>query len=164
MLEANSIPGLTETSLLPQAADAAGIGFDELIGRIVDGALERAAASDLIESGRPECWARTTPWSTIGEWRVASAPGCRARSYARAPRRALAAGEVLGRDLVEEVLELLDDLLGVLDLVLELDRRLGDDVLGGEDRGAGAHREGERVAGARVDLELAAVDGSVIEA
>jgi D-alanine-D-alanine ligase len=37
VLEANSIPGLTETSLLPQAADAAGIGFDELIGRIVDG-------------------------------------------------------------------------------------------------------------------------------
>jgi D-alanine-D-alanine ligase len=42
VLEANSIPGLTETSLLPQAADAAGIGFDELIGRIVDGALARA--------------------------------------------------------------------------------------------------------------------------
>jgi len=44
VLEANSIPGLTETSLLPQAAEAAGIGFDALIGRIVDGALERAAA------------------------------------------------------------------------------------------------------------------------
>ncbi|MFL5854590.1 MAG: D-alanine--D-alanine ligase [Solirubrobacteraceae bacterium] len=44
VLEANSIPGLTETSLLPQAADAAGIGFDGLIGRIVDGALQRAAA------------------------------------------------------------------------------------------------------------------------
>ncbi|PZS12864.1 MAG: D-alanine--D-alanine ligase [Solirubrobacterales bacterium] len=35
VLEANPIPGLTETSLLPQAADAAGISFDELIGRIV---------------------------------------------------------------------------------------------------------------------------------
>jgi D-alanine-D-alanine ligase len=44
VLEANTIPGLTETSLLPQAADAAGIGFDALIGRIVDGALQRAAA------------------------------------------------------------------------------------------------------------------------
>src|SRR5207247_3090755 len=42
VLEANSIPGLTETSLLPQAADAAGIGFDQLIDRIVDGALARA--------------------------------------------------------------------------------------------------------------------------
>ena len=36
MLEANAIPGMTETSLLPMAADAAGIGFDALIGRIVD--------------------------------------------------------------------------------------------------------------------------------
>ena len=38
VLEANSIPGLTETSLLPQAADAAGIGFDELIDRILKAA------------------------------------------------------------------------------------------------------------------------------
>ena len=38
VLEANSIPGLTETSLLPQAADAAGIGFDELVGRILTAA------------------------------------------------------------------------------------------------------------------------------
>jgi D-alanine-D-alanine ligase len=38
VLELNPIPGLTETSLLPQAADAAGIGFDELIGLIVDAA------------------------------------------------------------------------------------------------------------------------------
>jgi D-alanine-D-alanine ligase len=35
VLEANAIPGLTETSLLPQAADAAGIGFDALVGRIL---------------------------------------------------------------------------------------------------------------------------------
>ena len=69
----------------------------------------------------------------------------------------LLAGEVLGLDVVEEVLELLDDLLGVLDLVLELDRRLGDHLVGGEDRGAGADGERQRVAGARVDLELAAV-------
>jgi len=38
VLEANAIPGLTETSLLPQAADAAGIGFDELISRILEAA------------------------------------------------------------------------------------------------------------------------------
>ena len=43
MLEANVIPGLTETSLLPQAAEAAGIDFDELIERIVD--LARADAA-----------------------------------------------------------------------------------------------------------------------
>jgi D-alanine-D-alanine ligase len=39
VLEANPIPGLTETSLLPQAAEAAGISFDELVGRIVELAL-----------------------------------------------------------------------------------------------------------------------------
>jgi D-alanine-D-alanine ligase len=35
VLEVNAIPGLTETSLLPQAADAAGIGFDDLVARIL---------------------------------------------------------------------------------------------------------------------------------
>jgi len=38
VLEADPIPGLTETSLLPQAADAAGLDFDELIGRILGAA------------------------------------------------------------------------------------------------------------------------------
>ena len=42
VLEANPIPGLTETSLLPQAAEAAGIGFDELVGRILELAFEPA--------------------------------------------------------------------------------------------------------------------------
>jgi D-alanine-D-alanine ligase len=45
VLEANSIPGLTETSLLPQAADAAGIGLDQLVERILELALSRAAGS-----------------------------------------------------------------------------------------------------------------------
>ena len=45
MLEANAIPGLTETSLLPQAAEAAGIGFDELVERILELAWARAQAS-----------------------------------------------------------------------------------------------------------------------
>jgi len=44
VLEANSVPGLTETSLLPQAADAAGIDFDQLVERILAMALARAAA------------------------------------------------------------------------------------------------------------------------
>ncbi len=41
VLEANPIPGLTETSLLPQAADAAGIVFEELIERILGAAGAR---------------------------------------------------------------------------------------------------------------------------
>ncbi|MGH2823663.1 MAG: D-alanine--D-alanine ligase [Thermoleophilaceae bacterium] len=44
VLEANPIPGLTETSLLPQAAEAAGISFDQLVGRIVELSLQRAPA------------------------------------------------------------------------------------------------------------------------
>jgi D-alanine-D-alanine ligase len=40
VLETNVVPGLTETSLLPQAADAAGIGFDELLERILASALK----------------------------------------------------------------------------------------------------------------------------
>ena len=42
VLETNAIPGLTETSLLPQAAEAAGLTFDQLIGRILELALVRA--------------------------------------------------------------------------------------------------------------------------
>ncbi len=35
VLELNPIPGLTETSLLPQAAEAAGISFDEFVWRVL---------------------------------------------------------------------------------------------------------------------------------
>ena len=51
VLEANPIPGLTETSLLPQAAEAAGIEFDQLIERILSSALQsdrRAAAGPPV--------------------------------------------------------------------------------------------------------------------
>jgi D-alanine-D-alanine ligase len=41
VLETNVGPGLTETSLLPLAADAAGIGFDELAARILCSAFTR---------------------------------------------------------------------------------------------------------------------------
>src|ERR1700722_17734535 len=39
-LEANSLPGMTATSLLPQAAKAAGIEFPELLDRICRGAIK----------------------------------------------------------------------------------------------------------------------------
>jgi D-alanine-D-alanine ligase len=44
VLEANAIPGLTDTSLLPQAAEAAGMSFEDLVERILDLALRPAAA------------------------------------------------------------------------------------------------------------------------
>ncbi len=40
-LEANSLPGMTATSLLPQAAKVAGISFPELLERICNGAIRR---------------------------------------------------------------------------------------------------------------------------
>jgi D-alanine-D-alanine ligase len=39
-LEANSLPGMTATSLLPQAAKAAGINFPDLLDRICRGARQ----------------------------------------------------------------------------------------------------------------------------
>ena len=45
VLEANAIPGLTDTSLLPMAAEAAGLGFERLCDRLLELALERTAAS-----------------------------------------------------------------------------------------------------------------------
>jgi D-alanine-D-alanine ligase len=42
VLEVNAIPGLTDTSLLPQAAEAAGIGFEPLVERILELALARS--------------------------------------------------------------------------------------------------------------------------
>lgn len=39
ILETNTIPGMTETSLFPQAARAAGISFPELLDRLIASAL-----------------------------------------------------------------------------------------------------------------------------
>jgi D-alanine-D-alanine ligase len=44
VLEVNAIPGLTDTSLLPQAAEAAGMFFEQLVEKILDLALNPAAA------------------------------------------------------------------------------------------------------------------------
>jgi D-alanine-D-alanine ligase len=44
VLEANAIPGLTDTSLLPQAAEAAGMSFEQLVERILDLALSPTPA------------------------------------------------------------------------------------------------------------------------
>ena len=44
VLEVNTVPGLTEVSLLPDAAQAAGIGFGELCERLVRHSVERHAA------------------------------------------------------------------------------------------------------------------------
>jgi D-alanine-D-alanine ligase len=43
VLETNVIPGMTDTSLLPQAAEAAGIAFEALVERMLELAFERDA-------------------------------------------------------------------------------------------------------------------------
>ncbi len=43
VLEVNTIPGMTATSLLPEAAKAEGIGFDELVIQIIELSLKRNA-------------------------------------------------------------------------------------------------------------------------
>jgi D-alanine-D-alanine ligase len=42
VLETNTIPGMTSTSLLPLAAKTAGIQFDQLLDRLIDLSLERS--------------------------------------------------------------------------------------------------------------------------
>jgi D-alanine-D-alanine ligase len=39
LLELNSIPGMTKTSLYPDAARAAGISYEDLVQRLVERAL-----------------------------------------------------------------------------------------------------------------------------
>ena len=45
VLEVNTLPGMTETSLFPKAARAAGIGFPELCGRMIELALGHSLGS-----------------------------------------------------------------------------------------------------------------------
>jgi D-alanine-D-alanine ligase len=44
VLEVNAVPGLTDTSLLPQAAESAGISFEDLVERILELAGQPSAA------------------------------------------------------------------------------------------------------------------------
>jgi D-alanine-D-alanine ligase len=52
VLEVNAIPGLTDTSLLPQAAEAAGISFEQLVERILDIAVDDDQSSRSGDAGR----------------------------------------------------------------------------------------------------------------
>ena len=47
ILEVNTLPGMTETSLLPKAAEAAGISYPELCRRMVELALKRSSKKSL---------------------------------------------------------------------------------------------------------------------
>ncbi len=51
VLEVNAIPGLTDTSLLPQAAEAAGMTFEDLVEKILDLALDGFRPSSSADAG-----------------------------------------------------------------------------------------------------------------
>jgi D-alanine-D-alanine ligase len=40
VLEVNTLPGMTETSLLPKSAAQEGMGFDELVQELIDASRE----------------------------------------------------------------------------------------------------------------------------
>jgi D-alanine-D-alanine ligase len=40
LLEVNTVPGMTDHSLVPMAARAAGLSFDDLVWRILETSLE----------------------------------------------------------------------------------------------------------------------------
>lgn len=50
ILETNTIPGMTETSLLPQAAAVAGISFPKLLDMIIQSGISRRRAFDTIKN------------------------------------------------------------------------------------------------------------------
>jgi D-alanine-D-alanine ligase len=50
VLEVNAIPGLTDTSLLPQAAEAAGLSFEQLVARALELALERPRSDPALSA------------------------------------------------------------------------------------------------------------------
>jgi D-alanine-D-alanine ligase len=54
VLEVNSLPGMTGTSLLPKAAAAAGITYAELCQRMVDLALRRARKTTTTRKNQPK--------------------------------------------------------------------------------------------------------------
>ena len=49
VLEVNTLPGMTETSLLPKAAAAAGLSYEELCQRMIDLALKRKILTQSLE-------------------------------------------------------------------------------------------------------------------
>jgi len=53
-LEVNTIPGFTETSLLPKAARAAGIEFPSLCARLVQLAMARGSYNATAAAGGKE--------------------------------------------------------------------------------------------------------------
>src|SRR5688572_28917815 len=90
-LEANTLPGMTQTSLIPQAAVAAGISFPELCDRIVRLALE----SDRVPKGGD--WAPRAKRAEGGGQGAAGKPAKRTAKRTAAKTRANVVGKGKGK-------------------------------------------------------------------
>jgi D-alanine-D-alanine ligase len=90
-LEANTLPGMTQTSLIPQAAVAAGISFPELCDRIVRLALE----SDRVPKGGD--WAPRAKRAEGGGQGAAGKPAKRTVKRSAAKTKATAVGKGKGK-------------------------------------------------------------------
>jgi D-alanine-D-alanine ligase len=53
LLEVNTLPGMTPTSLYPDGAQAAGISFPELVEQLVRRALERGRQAAALSAASP---------------------------------------------------------------------------------------------------------------
>ncbi len=51
LIEVNTVPGMTDHSLVPRAARAAGMDFDELVWRILEQSLEQGPEQNLEQNG-----------------------------------------------------------------------------------------------------------------
>jgi D-alanine-D-alanine ligase len=66
VLEVNTIPGMTPTSLLPRAAAAAGIPFPQLVDRLIDLALEGRIERETSSRPGPEGFHSGSRTSSLG--------------------------------------------------------------------------------------------------
>ena len=51
VLEVNTLPGMTELSILPEAAAAAGLNYAQLCQRMIDLALDRSTQKSICLTG-----------------------------------------------------------------------------------------------------------------
>jgi D-alanine-D-alanine ligase len=50
VLEINTLPGMTATSLIPQSAMEAGITLPDLFGQLIEHAIERETLREAVET------------------------------------------------------------------------------------------------------------------
>jgi len=80
VLEINTVPGMTETSLLPMAAQAAHLSYESLVEAILQSAIERAEVFEKERVQREKAYSkgekgRSWPTQATGKGRVSARSG-----------------------------------------------------------------------------------------